>query len=93
MTLYDNHERSLIGDKWYAYGDTLNNFTLIYHEVIDEDNEFVYININKFNEESICCLLPVKKELYFNIYPIQKTFPIPMEEEEALDILRNIFSK
>ena len=30
MTLYDNHERSLIGDKWYAYGDTLNNFTLRY---------------------------------------------------------------
>ena len=92
MTLYDNHERSLIGDKWYAYGESEKSFTLICHEVIVEDDEYVYIDISKFKEGSYCTLLPIKRENYFKNYPIQNTFPKPMEEEEALDILRSLFS-
>lgn len=92
MTLYDNHERSLIGDKWFAYGDSEKTFTLIYHEVIAENDDYVFVNIEALDLGILATLLPVKREDYNTIYPIQDVFSKPMEIEEAMDVLKTIFS-
>lgn len=92
MTLYDNHERSLIGDKWFAYGDSEKTFTLIYHEVVQENEDYLFVNVVLLDEGPIATLLPVKREDYNNIYPIQDIFPKSMEVKEAMDILKTIFS-
>lgn len=90
-TLYDNHERSFIGKRWFAYGESEEKYILINHEVVTEDDEYIYIQIKEYDRLIFDGLLSIRKDEIENIYPIQKEFATPMTIEEAEDVLRNLF--
>lgn len=91
ISLQDNLERSFVGEKWFAYGETKDNYILIYHKVVSVIGENVFIEHYTENEKIFdgfsCCT----KEQFIKDYPIQKDFPYPMSIDEAKKILVDKF--
>lgn len=91
LSSQDNLERSFVGEKWFAYGETEDNYTLFYQEIVKQNGDYLYIEFH--NEEGIilnnpCCF---HIDDYKKMYPIQEVFNKPMSLEDAKDILRQLF--
>lgn len=86
-----NHERSLIGMKWFYYGETEDEYTLFHDEIVDEVGEFVFVDLYMDNTKMVETSVPIKIVDIQKRYPAQDLFPVPMEKEEAIEILREHF--
>lgn len=89
---HGNLERSFVGEKWFYYGETTDEYSLYCDEVIDEDLHCVYIMIKEGDRNLLHNLVAMDKIAYQRRYPVQSLFIKPMELAEAREILRIHFS-
>ena len=88
---HGNHKRSLVGDKWFYFGETEEEYSLFHDEVVNEDDSHVYILMYENGELLIGMPIAIWKTDYEKIYPIQPLFPFPMQSFEAESILKEYF--
>lgn len=86
-----NHERSLIGQKWFYFGETKDEYSLFYDEIVWQTKDVVFVEIVKDNQTITDSAVAIKITDLEKRYPVQDLFPKPMEEKEALSILKNYF--
>lgn len=89
---HGNLERSFVGEKWFYYGETTEEYSLYCDEVVDEDFFCVYIMIKEGNRNLLNNLVAMDKIAYQRRYPVQSLFMKPMELAEATEILRSHFA-
>ena len=89
---HGNLERSFVGEKWFYYGETTEEYSLYCDEVVDEDFFCVYIMIKEGNPNLLNSLVAMDKIAYQRRYPVQSLFMKPMELAEATEILRSHFA-
>ena len=89
---HGNLERSYVGEKWFYYGETTDEYSLYCDEVVDEDMQRVYIMIKEGERPLLHNLVAIDKITYEKRYPVQSLFMHPMQEAEAQMILRKHFS-
>lgn len=89
---HGNLERSFVGEKWFYYGETTEEYSLYCDEVVDEDFFCVYIMIKEGNRNLLNSLVAMDKIAYQRRYPVQSLFMKPMELAEAIEILRSHFA-
>ena len=89
---HGNLERSFVGEKWFYYGETTDEYSLYCDEVVDEDMQRVYIMIKEGERPLLHNLVAMDKITYEKRYPVQSLFMHPMQEAEARMILRKHFS-
>ena len=89
---HGNLERSFVGEKWFYYGETTEEYSLYCDEVVDEDFFCVYIMIKEGNRNLLNNLVAMDKIAYQRRYPVQSMFMKPMELAEATEILRSHFA-
>ena len=89
---HGNLERSFVGEKWFYYGGTTEEYSLYCDEVVDEDFFCVYIMIKEGNRNLLNSLVAMDKIAYQRRYPVQSLFMKPMELAEATEILRSHFA-
>ena len=89
---HGNLERSFVGEKWFYYGETTEEYSLYCDEVVDEDFFCVYIMIKEGNRNLLNSLVAMDKIAYQRRYPVQSLFRKPMELAEATEILRSHFA-
>ena len=89
---HGNLERSFVGEKWFYYGETTEEYSLYCDEVVDEDFFCVYIMIKERNRNLLNSLVAMDKIAYQRRYPVQSLFMKPMELAEAIEILRSHFA-
>ena len=89
---HGNLERSFVGEKWFYYGETTEEYSLYCDEVVDEDFFCVYIMIKEGNRNLLNSLVAMDKIAYQRRYPVQSLFMEPMELAEAREILRSHFA-
>ena len=89
---HGNLERSFVGEKWFYYGETTDEYSLYCDEVVDEDMQRVYIMIKESERPLLHNLVAMDKITYEKRYPVQSLFMHPMQEAEAQMILRKHFS-
>ena len=89
---HGNLERSYVGEKWFYYGETTDEYSLYCDEVVDEDFFCVYIMIKEGNRNLLNSLVAMDKIAYQRRYPVQSLFMKPMELAEATEILRSHFA-
>ena len=89
---HGNLERSFVGEKWFYYGETTEEYSLYCDEVVDEDFFCVYIMIKEGNRNLLNSLVAMDKIAYQRRYPVQSLFMKPMELAEATEILRSHFA-
>lgn len=87
-----NLERSFVGEKWFYYGETADEYSLYCDEVVSEDLQHVYIMIKEGERELLPSLVALDKIAYQKRYPVQSLFIKPMQTADALKILRVHFS-
>ena len=76
---HGNLERSFVGEKWFYYGETTEEYSLYCDEVVDEDFFCVYIMIKEGNRNLLNSLVAMDKIAYQRRYPVQSLFMKPME--------------
>jgi len=91
-SLQGNHKRSLIGQKWFYFGETTDEYSLYHDQIVDENDSVVFIHLFADGELLTETLIAIDKKELSNRYPIQGLFPKPMEEWEAKLILKHHFS-
>ena len=89
---HGNLERSFVGEKWFYYGETTEEYSLYCDEVVDEDMQRVYIMIKEGERPLLHNLVAMDKITYEKRYPVQSLFMKPMELAEATEILRSHFA-
>ena len=89
---HGNLERSFVGEKWFYYGETTEEYSLYCDEVVDEDFFCVYIMIKEGNRNLLNSLVAMDKIAYQRRYPVQSMFMKPMEHPQATEILRSHFA-
>lgn len=89
---HGNLERSFVGEKWFYYGETTEEYSLYCDEVVDEDFFCVYIMIKEGSRNLLNSLVAMDKIAYQRRYPVQSLFMKPMELAEATEILRSHFA-
>ena len=89
---HGNLERSFVGEKWFYYGETTEEYSLYCDEVVDEDFFCVYIMIKEGSRNLLNSLVAMDKIAYQRRYPVQSMFMKPMELAEATEILRSHFA-
>ena len=89
---HGNLERSFVGEKWFYYGETTEEYSLYCDEVVDEDFFCVYIMIKEGNRNLLNSLVAMDKIAYQRRYPVQSLFMKPMELAEATEILPSHFA-
>lgn len=86
-----NHQRSLIGQEWYYYGESVDEYALYTDVFVKETDTCVFVDMYeegiKLNQHAIA----IDKKHIHNLYPVQSLFPRPMTEKEAKSILRRHF--
>ena len=88
-----NHKRSLIGQKWFYFGETTDDYSLFYDQFVEENDTAVFVRMFQDGELLMDTLVAIPKEGLNKCYPIQSLFPNSMEEWEAELILRNYFKQ
>lgn len=86
-----NHQRSLIGNEWYYYGETAEEYALYKDCVVAENDTHVFIDMYEGERKLNSHRIPVEKKRLDDLYPVQSLFPYAMSEKEARAILRNHF--
>jgi len=87
-----NHKRSLIGKKWFYFGETVEDYSLFYDQIVAETDSHVFIRLFKDGELLTESLIALDKKELENRYPVQDLFPVPMEDWDAKLILKHHFN-
>lgn len=87
-----NHKRSLIGKKWFYFGETAEDYSLFYDQIVAETDSHVFIRLFKDGELLTESLIALDKKELENRYPVQDLFPAPMEDWDAKLILKHHFN-
>lgn len=88
-----NHKRSLIGQKWFYFGETTDDYSLFYDQFVAENDTAVFVRMFQDGELLMDTLVAIPKKRLNKCYPVQSLFPNSMEEWEAELILRNYFKQ
>lgn len=88
---HGNHKRSLIGKRWYYLAESEQSYDLFYDEVVQEDATGIWLKLYMNDKELTPNTLYVSREQYKKMYPVQELFPVPVNNRDALLILRDYF--
>lgn len=88
---HGNHKRSRMGEKWFYFGETAENYSLFYDEVVGESDSHYFLRLHEDGEWIADTLVAIEKNQFEKRYPVQPLFATSMEETEAVAILKDHF--
>lgn len=90
---HGNHQRSLVGDQWYYYGESGDEYALYKDIIVHEGDTFVLIDMYEDDTRLNRHPIAINKDRLAYLYPVQELFSEPMNESDAKAILRYHFIK
>lgn len=88
---HGNHQRSLVGDQWYYYGESGDEYSLYKDIIVYEGDSFVLIDMYEDDTRLNRHPIALAKDKLDTLYPVQDLFSEPMGESEAKAILKYHF--